>query len=1032
MDIQLNFLKFQPLKNWLDYFLNRQELRDLLNQTTEVNFMITLCDQFVEQAMATEKELAQVGKVYLDQEDKICLRYKANDLWLCAMSCFACCNWDLGLLWKNLNVQKIQALLDQLVNWTLLQDDFVGDPFNYFCNLTSSDKFDNSHIFSVWLYARWILLVDQEARFPSIPAKPTVSNPYNYLDQSLLQAEKLAQTVLEVQKKMPDAIKILDQMFNEIKGSGVYVPNKECFYPDLEVITKGSNLQNIGVFPKPNIQNGTWLFKFDIFQLRTAFDLLNAHFCARHFSKAKNLFELLRRIWERLEQNSELFPIDENQYFLPSEQDINGFAFALGFDPPKENSSLWQRGDNNLLIQFALLRPKHKIPVNILVELLSMGICRISKIYLDKELRQSEELRFDLIRCFHSHLSSLDGLNSKMKIIQRARLLGSLYFLCSHCYGFADTLSEHGTLSDDQKIRNLAQSSTIDMTPTIPSDAQLQELSKSDNAFWNIVTSFDINVLRSSFAQLDPSIRIESKRMVFSPVSADPILNAVNASGDRFFVRSQIMLWKLEQLALQGNMKKWTEFVNKFSEDCKVIEENKELQMLLLCDSMRIGLTNWNADFCRPSFPHEFIKNAAELKQQLNGVLTRAIQDNKNTFQIFSKELTCYLLNNREWSFTSQRIKNQPLLTTPFTNIAVIFSFFFTKLYVEKKRDEAFKTAREVIWKVLTPTFDAVKFGQEPRQCMIAKEPLISLIEGLKDLEVLNIFIGFVSFLYNFVLTTYQKPLKSNINAAGESDVIDNTTTTDESTSQQQHTETTLLRAVGRNVYLDNVELWQSISTLETYKTYDIDVDYVEKVLDLLAEQASLVGPVYLPWLCFRADYAFARERYEEASLLYLETIVALDRGLNQTSSQELGGTSTTMKQLKKKMDIDLIYSKLAVSLYFLRMPTLAAIVGQMHTDINPHLNLVEYLLKNTAATIDSGPAYFPLIADIHLMERMAAIYEQSPLELPLYTQALCQPSRAINVNNSQEVLDRERSRRNERIAEILSKQFFGINIGRR
>uniref|UniRef100_A0A914MXT3 INTS8 TPR repeats domain-containing protein n=1 Tax=Meloidogyne incognita TaxID=6306 RepID=A0A914MXT3_MELIC len=50
------------------------------------------------------------------------------------------------------------------------------------------------------------------------------------------------------------------------------------------------------------------------------------------------------------------------------------------------------------------------------------------------------------------------------------------------------------------------------------------------------------------------------------------------------------MLWKLEQLALQGNMKKWTEFVNKFSEDCKVIEENKELQMLLLCDLMRIGV----------------------------------------------------------------------------------------------------------------------------------------------------------------------------------------------------------------------------------------------------------------------------------------------------------------------------------------------------------------------------------------------------------------------------------------------------------
>jgi hypothetical protein len=49
-------------------------------------------------------------------------------------------------------------------------------------------------------------------------------------------------------------------------------------------------------------------------------------------------------------------------------------------------------------MQFALLRPKHKIPVNILVELLSIGVCRISKIYREKELGQSEELRSDLIK----------------------------------------------------------------------------------------------------------------------------------------------------------------------------------------------------------------------------------------------------------------------------------------------------------------------------------------------------------------------------------------------------------------------------------------------------------------------------------------------------------------------------------------------------------------------------------------------------------------------------------------------------------
>jgi len=41
-------------------------------------------------------------------------------------------------------------------------------------------------------------------------------------------------------------------------------------------------------------------------------------------------------------------------------------------------------------------------------------------------------------------------------------------------------------------------------------------------------------------------------------------------------------------------------------------------------------------------------------------------------------------------------------------------------------------------------------------------------------------------------------------------------------------------------------------------------------------------------------------------------------------------------------------------------------------------------------------------------------------------------PTRAINVNNSSEVLERERSRRKERFMEILFKQFFGENIGRK
>jgi histidinol dehydrogenase len=52
----------------------------------------------------------------------------------------------------------------------------------------------------------------------------------------------LTQISLEVQKKTPDAIKILGQMLTEIKNCGVYVPKKECFYPSLEIIAKVRNI----------------------------------------------------------------------------------------------------------------------------------------------------------------------------------------------------------------------------------------------------------------------------------------------------------------------------------------------------------------------------------------------------------------------------------------------------------------------------------------------------------------------------------------------------------------------------------------------------------------------------------------------------------------------------------------------------------------------------------------------------------------------------------------------------------------------
>lgn len=117
-------------------------------------------------------------------------------------------------------------------------------------------------MFIGWLFARWILLVDLDCRFPNVPAKPTVSNPcvwypffkiflfvsYVYVDQNLLQAEKLAQIAMEIRQKTPKAVQFLKQLLENDENSGkfgnVEVPTAECFYPKMDIITKVYSFKN--------------------------------------------------------------------------------------------------------------------------------------------------------------------------------------------------------------------------------------------------------------------------------------------------------------------------------------------------------------------------------------------------------------------------------------------------------------------------------------------------------------------------------------------------------------------------------------------------------------------------------------------------------------------------------------------------------------------------------------------------------------------------------------------------------------------
>lgn len=51
--------------------------------------------------MNSTKELSQLERKQMDEDDVIYMRHKVDELWLCALCSFAAIDWDLSLLMKK-------------------------------------------------------------------------------------------------------------------------------------------------------------------------------------------------------------------------------------------------------------------------------------------------------------------------------------------------------------------------------------------------------------------------------------------------------------------------------------------------------------------------------------------------------------------------------------------------------------------------------------------------------------------------------------------------------------------------------------------------------------------------------------------------------------------------------------------------------------------------------------------------------------------------------------------------------------------
>uniref|UniRef100_A0A915EIP4 Uncharacterized protein n=1 Tax=Ditylenchus dipsaci TaxID=166011 RepID=A0A915EIP4_9BILA len=466
MDISLNFLKIQPLTNWMDYILNRQRLFDLLeNPEGNESAIIQLADQFMEQALAFEKEVAQMQKKTFDEEDIVYMRYKINNLWLCALACFAASDWDLQLLVKSSNVIRIRTLMGRLLKCSLAatfdENSADQDIFSVVCQLDSS-SLSSKNVFAVWLFSRWILVVDTNGRFPAPVAKPTVSNPANQVDQNLVQAEKLLLAIAELRKLMPEAVRLLDLIVN-LPVDAVEVPLKECFY-----VNNAATLDVIRSPLLPNLTAGFSILPVLPLRVKTLYDLMVAHFASRHFTRCRQLLPMVVADAESLNtvlrNLRKLVHIESN--------DLEGYKLALNIgggvhiDTTFSGAAAHHEGAKSTVSLAAL---GAACPANLHVTALRQGLC-VSKRLIAK--MENNSFRAEFLEAIVKELSK-SVTSSKCDKQVRARLLTSLYFLCALSPKFSDAVLRHSMLKEASKWRILATQGSISMPP-LPSNQSMQ------------------------------------------------------------------------------------------------------------------------------------------------------------------------------------------------------------------------------------------------------------------------------------------------------------------------------------------------------------------------------------------------------------------------------------------------------------------------------------------------------------------------------------------------------------------------------
>ncbi|OZC06500.1 hypothetical protein X798_06511 [Onchocerca flexuosa] len=980
----LNFLREEPPLNWLDYFVDRKKFGKFLeSEKSNPKQLSALANQFTEQAVAIDKECDVLIRKEYDEEDLAYNRYKSAQLWICALSCFASVNWNLDLMKQCCNIISMKALLNRLVAFCyptkILNSN--DDVLSIMAELYAESKVEfekPEQLFACWLYATWLLKVDIDGRFPETIAKPTVSNPLNQFDANLVQAEQFRNCIAELRRNVEGAEKLLKRILESNR--------KEPTLTADSILNLG-NMNTVSI-PVLNFQISNIRLDHNSWTLTVLYSLMCNHFAAGKVQETRNDLERIVKNWPKYKKglmNNVVLGINEND--LAGYCEAYGITHSFHFSTSRFQNELMFEAinektldvlDNCSLVhrlecQRIACTSESALMDNILAENI------ISEYYNDFPATLSTLMKLAANKPAVSHLitvcSRLVKRRAKLQVMKEV-----IQFLSTKIPNFVEEFKDVNPDCDMEYFGNFRDISRRSIHP-LPNVATIRELLNGGTDVWRLIVSFDMNEIKSLFAKITGKLvvpyRLRISRMIGDVISA--------AASQGNFEHINLMLGKLEQLAVIGDGAQWRTFCNDCVKEMGPLGKIQEIQVRFAFDAVRVQLECWHARFSRVSNNAQFV----HVTQTLNSTVKALIQSSMTSPVTMGKMMlhtVTFFINTSEWDFL---LRSFVKVKSPFLDAAKMIAAYMTS------SDPA--VARQIVegpwWHVMNSTFQDKRRNdgslvREQTKQLLTRTQFLEMLRLIKEYRTISFLISFLSKMFGAAVNVAKMRKESDGLSSGHD--------------------------INKDIFVEHPDYWQSnFEKKGSDDELSFNLPFLTECLDTVFKNALTVNPINAFWLRSYADFCFACDKFADALVLYMEACVACSDSL--------------MRPLPDNVVDDIMWLKVQRCLRMSGAETLSALICQLMRNPNEHyVPTASSLMETHGDTLDACTAYFPLISDINLAEFMSDVYEK--LHLDKKEQLLL---RAISVPeiNSHNMSQLERFRRRERFLLVLCAHVFRIHF---